>query len=43
MSSNISDPLPNKSDNTSTTVRKTGGDLDETENALVTTTDTVLK
>ena len=43
MSSNISDPLPNKSDNPSEKVRKTSGDLDDTEKALVPTTDTVLK
>ena len=43
MSSNISDPLQKKSDNPSITVRKTSGDLDETEKALVTTTNTVAK
>ena len=43
MSSNISDPLPKKSDNPSEKVRKTSGDLDDTEKALVPTTDTVVK
>ena len=43
MSSNISDPLPKKSDNPRERVRKTGGYLDETEKELVTTTDTVVK
>ena len=43
MYSNISDPLPNKSDNLSEKVRKTSGDLYETKKALVTTTDTVFK
>ena len=43
MSSNISDPLPKKSDNPSEKVIKTSGDLDETQKALVTTTDTVVK
>ena len=43
MSSNNSDPLQKKSDNPSITVRKTSGDLDETEKALVTTTDMVVK
>ena len=43
MSSNISDLLSNKSDNPSITVRKTSWDLDETENSLVTTTDTAVK
>ena len=43
MSSNISDPLPKKSDNTSERVRKTSGDLDETKKVLVTTTDMVVK
>ena len=43
MSYNISDPLPKKSDNTSEKVRKISGDLDDTENSLVTTTDTVVK
>ena len=43
MSSNISDPFPNKSDNPGEKVRKTSGDLDETKNTLVTTTDTVFK
>ena len=43
MSSNTSEPLPNKYDNPSTTVRKTSGDLYETKKALVTTTDTIVK
>ena len=43
MSYNISDPLPKKYDNPSEKVIKTSGDLDETEKALVTTTDTVVK
>ena len=43
MLSSISDPLPKKSDNTSEKVIKTSGDLDDTKNALVTTTDTVAK
>ena len=43
MSSNIIDPLPKKYDTPSKKVRKTSGDLDETEKALVTTTDTVVK
>ena len=43
MSSNISDPLPKKYDNTSEKVRKKSGDLNETEKALVTTTETVVK
>ena len=43
MSSNISDQLPKKYDNLSEEVRKTSGDLDNTEKALVTTTDTVTK
>ena len=43
MSSNISDPLPKKSDNPSEKFRKTSGDLDNTEKELVTTTDTVVK
>ena len=43
MSSNISDPSPKKSDNPSEKVRKTGGYLDETEKALVATTETVIK
>ena len=43
MSSNISDPFPKKSDNPSIIVIKTSGDLDETEKALVTTTNTVVK
>ena len=43
MSSNISGPLPKKYDNPSITVIKNSGDLDETENSLVSTTDTVVK
>ena len=43
MSSNISDPFPKRSDNPSIKVRKTSGDLDEIEKALVTNTDTVVK
>ena len=43
ISSNISDQLPKKSDNPSEKVRKTSGDLDDTKNKLVTTTDTVIK
>ena len=43
MSSNISDPLQKKSDNTSKKVRKASADLDETKKALVTTTHTVVK
>ena len=43
MSSNISKPLPKKYDNPSIRVRKTSGDLDETEKALFTTNDTVVK
>ena len=43
MSSNISDPFPKTYDNPSEKVRKTSGDLDETEKALVTTTETVVK
>ena len=43
VSSNISDPLPKKSDNPSEKVRKTSGDLDDTKKALVTTTYTVVK
>ena len=43
MSSNISDPLSNKSDNPSENVRKKSVDLDETEKALVAITDTVVK
>ena len=42
MSSNISEPLQNKCDNPSEKVRKTSGDWDETEKALVTSTDTVV-
>ena len=43
MSSSISDPYQNKSDNRSITVIKTSGDLDETEKALVTTNGMVVK
>ena len=43
VSSNISDPFPKKSDNPSEKVRKTSGYLYETEEALVTTNDTVFK
>ena len=43
MSSNISDPLQNKSDDPSITMRKTSGDLDETEKELVTTNNTFFK
>ena len=39
----MSDPLPNKSDNPSITVSKTSWDLDETEKALVTNTNTFVK
>ena len=39
----ISNPLSNKSDNPIEKVRKTIGDLDETEKALVTTTGMVIK
>ena len=35
--------MPKKSDNPSEKVRKTSGYSDNTENALVTTTDTVVK
>ena len=43
MSSSISDPYQNKSDNRSITVIKTSGDLDETEKALVTTNGMVAR
>ena len=43
MSSSISDPLQNKYDIPSITVRKTSVDLDETEKALVNTTNKVFK
>ena len=39
MSSNISEPLPNKPDNPGKKVRKNSGDLDDTKKALVFTTD----
>ena len=43
MSSNISYALQKKHDNTSITVKKISGNLDETKKKLVTTTDTVTK
>ena len=43
MSLNFSYPLPKKYDNPGITDRKTSGDLDETEKALVSTTYTVVK
>ena len=43
MSSNTIGPLPKESDNTSEKVRRTSGDLYDTKNALVATTDTVVK
>ena len=43
MSSNISDPLPNKYHNPSEKFRKTSGYLDNTKKALVDTTDKVVK
>ena len=43
MASNTSNPSTNKYDNTSITVRKTSGDLDETKKALVTINCTVVK
>ena len=43
MSSNISDPLPKKSYNSSERVRKTSGGLDNTKKSLVFTTDAVVK
>ena len=43
MSSNISNPLPKESDNPSEKVRNKSGDLYDTEKALITTTDTVVK
>ena len=43
MYSNISDSLQKKSNNPSENVIKTSGDLDETKNSLVTTTDTFIK
>ena len=43
MSSNTICPLPKESDTPSEKVRKKGGDLDDTKNLLVTTTDTVVK
>ena len=42
MSSNIIGPFPKESDNSSEKVRKTSGDLDDTKNALVITTDRVV-
>ena len=41
MSSNISYPLPKRSDNPSIKIRKISGYLNETKKSLVTTTDTV--
>ena len=43
MSSNISDLLQKKYDNPSITTGKTSGDLDETEKALVTKSNTDVK
>ena len=43
MSSNIIIPLTKEFDNQSESVRKTSGYLDDTKNALVTPTDTVVK
>ena len=43
MSPNTSDPFPKKSDTPGEKVRKTSGDLDETEKALVNSTDTAVK
>ena len=43
MYSNISDPFPKKFDYPVERVRKTSGDSDENEKALVTTTDTIVK
>ena len=43
MSSNISDPLPKRYDNPSEKVIKTSWDLDDTKQALVFTTNTVVK
>ena len=42
-SSNIIGPLPKESDTPSEKVRKTSGDLDDTNKALVNTTETVAK
>ena len=43
MSYNISNPLPKESDNPSEKVRNKSGYLYDTEKALITTTDTVVK
>ena len=43
MSPNNIYPLPKESDTQSESVRKTSGDLDDTKQALVNTTDTVVK
>ena len=43
MSPNTICPLPKESDTTSEKVRKTSGDLDDTKQALVNTTDRVFK
>ena len=43
MSSNTICPFHKESDTPSEKVRKTSGDLDDTKQALVTTTDTVFK
>ena len=43
MSSNISDPLPKKYYSPSEKVWETSGGLENTEKALVATTDTVVK
>ena len=43
ISSNTIFPLPKESDTTGEKVRKKSGDLDDTKNTLVTTTDTVVK
>ena len=43
LSSNISDPLPKKSDNPSEKVIKTSGNLDETGKVLSTNADMVVK
>ena len=43
MSSNTIFPLPKEYDTTSEKVRKTSENLDDTKQALITTTDTVVK
>ena len=43
LSSNISDPLPKKSDNPSEKVIKTSRNLDETGKVLITNTDMIVK